>query len=552
MVINVNDEIELRALELSDAHDIFTTIDSQRAYLGRWLPFVESTKELADTVDFVKSLIFTPNPRSNMVFTIRVRGQFAGLVGFKDSDVGNKKTEIGYWLSEEFQKQGVMTRSVEKLFHHAFHELDMNRVQILCAIGNTPSRQIPIRLGFHLEGIMKEGELLSDGRFTDLEVYRLTRSEFLGEAAEGSKRTHFVEEISWGNKKELLFVMAASLIATTIAKIPDFTGIDPDYFYPRNLSFVLFPLLAVYFIWKQRLSWKKTLLIGLAFAGSVLYINTLPVDEGSDTLMLACIHMIFFSWSLLGFAFAGNQPGKFDKRIGYLRYNGDLVVMSTLILIAGALFALVTLALFRLVDTGAEQFYMRYVIPWGLSSAAIFATYLVQANPRLVANVSPVIAKIFTPLLLVTLVVYLILVIATDKDPFHNREFLFHFNVLLVGVMAIIHFSIAENSHRASNRWVNLQLPALAVVTIIVNVIALAAILFRITEWGVTPNRIVVLGSNILILVNLLMVTFQLIMSMRNNRGGESVERFIAGYLPVYVVWVAIVTFLFPLLFQYK
>ena len=486
MLIIVDNEIVLRPLELSDAHDIFTTIDTQRAYLGKWLPFVANTKEVADTMEFVKSVVFAPSHRSELVYTIRVRDEFAGVIGFKDTDSANKKTELGYWLSEKFQKQGVMTRSVEKLCSIAFHEMGMNRVQILCAVGNNPSKQIPIRLGFHLEGIVKEGELLSNGHFTDLEVYRMTRSEFLEEVPSGSKRSHSAkergsgkhyfmdengsrrshsaEEISWGNKKELLFVIAASIIAGVIAKIPDFTAIDPDYFYPRNISFVVFPLLTVYFIWKRKLSWKKTLLIAAAITGSVIYINSLPKDEGSDTLMLACIHLILFSWSILGFAFVGNRPRRYDKRIDYLRFNADLVVMTSIILIAGALFSAVTLGLFRLVDTGAEQFYLRYVVPLGLSASPIWAAYLVQLNPRLVANISPVIAKIFTPLLLVTLVIYLVLVIVTGKDPFHDRRFLFYFNVLLVGVMALIHFSIAENPTTRS-RLANSENPSTAAQT---------------------------------------------------------------------------------------
>ena len=60
------------------------------------------------------------------------------------------------------------------------------------------------------------------------------------------------EKISWGTNKELIVVLVISFIAGLIAKIPDFTGITPDYFYPRNIAFVAFPLLAVYFAWKHK------------------------------------------------------------------------------------------------------------------------------------------------------------------------------------------------------------------------------------------------------------------------------------------------------------
>jgi NADH:ubiquinone oxidoreductase subunit K len=92
----------------------------------------------------------------------------------------------------------------------------------------------------------------------------------------------------------------------------------------------------------------------------------------------------------------------------------------------------------------------------------------------------------------------------------------------------------------------------LSVVTIIVNGIALSAILFRISEWGMTPNRAAVLGGNVLILVNLLLVTLQLYKVLSKKANISAVGNAIAFYLPVYCVWATIVTFLFPFLFGFK
>ncbi len=179
MIIPVDSEIELRQLKMEDVHDIFQTIDSQRVYLGEWLPFVEPTQKLEDTENFVKSVVNVTADQFEYVFTIRKEGAFAGLIGFKDTDKLNRKTEIGYWLSESCQKQGIITKSVEKLCDFAFNEQGMNRVQIKCAVGNIPSKKIPQRLGFILESIEREGELLANGNFTDLEVYSRLKKEWL-------------------------------------------------------------------------------------------------------------------------------------------------------------------------------------------------------------------------------------------------------------------------------------------------------------------------------------------------------------------------------------
>ncbi len=177
MLLKVDNKTELRILEIADISDIFNTIDTQRDYLGEWLPFVSSTNELSDTEDYVKSVINAINFLAEQTFTIQVNGEFAGIIGYKDTDWANKRTEIGYWLSEKFQRRGIMTRSVEKLCEYAFIDMDLNRVQIKCAVGNVRSKRIPIRLGFKLEGVERDGELLSNGKFTDIEIYSKLRNE---------------------------------------------------------------------------------------------------------------------------------------------------------------------------------------------------------------------------------------------------------------------------------------------------------------------------------------------------------------------------------------
>lgn len=176
-IIQLSDEIILKQVEFSDAQDIFSTIDSQREYLGKWLPFVSNTRTVKDSEAFVKSILDIPLSRREYVFVIKYCNNFAGMIGFKDSDNFNRKTEIGYWLSKDLQKKGIVTKSVRALIEFAFFELHFNRVQIKCAVANTLSRNIPIRLGFEFEGIERDGELLSNGIFTDIEVYSLLRSD---------------------------------------------------------------------------------------------------------------------------------------------------------------------------------------------------------------------------------------------------------------------------------------------------------------------------------------------------------------------------------------
>jgi len=360
------------------------------------------------------------------------------------------------------------------------------------------------------------------------------------------------QDISWGTRKELILVITVSFIAGLMAKIPDFFSIDPEYYYPRNLGFIVFPMLAIYFAWKHQIQRKTIITAAVAFGLSALYINFLPNDAESDTLILACIHLPLFLWAVLGYTFVGDQFRNYARRLDFLKYNGDVVVMTTLIVIAGGLFSGVTMGLFELIDIKIEDFYFKKIAIWGLAAAPILGTFLVQTNPQLVGKVSPVIARVFTPIVLVTLVIYLIAVIYTGKDPYNDREFLLVFNALLIGVMAIIFFSIAEAAKNTNNKIGILLLFSLSLVTVILNGIALSAILFRISEWGITPNRLAVLGGNILMLINLLLVTNNLFKTLKYKNDIEKVEESIASFLTVYTLWTIVVAFLFPVFFGFK
>ena len=360
------------------------------------------------------------------------------------------------------------------------------------------------------------------------------------------------DDISWGKSGELLFMMNASLVAFIIAKVPSFLPINEEFFYIRNIGFIIFPVLMAYFAWKNRLSAGKISLIAGATLLASIFINFLPDVKESDTIILSCIHLVLFLWAMLGFAYVGENRNNVDKRLGYLKYNGDLIVMTTLMLIAGGIMTAVTIGLFKLIGFQIEEVYFKYFGIFGLVAAPIFGTFLTQTNPQLVGKVSPVIARIFSPLVLVMLMIYLSAIVYSGKDPYNDREFLLIFNGLLVGVMAIIFFSVAETSNGAKSQAEVWVLFLLSLVTVLVNGIALSAILFRISEWGITPNRAAVLGGNVLILINLLLVTTQLFRVISKKAKITVVGNVIAFFLPIYVVWTIFVTFLFPFVFGFK
>jgi ribosomal-protein-serine acetyltransferase len=172
-------EIVVRILDEPDAPAVFALTNKNRAYLRRWLPWIDSTLELADSVAFIRDSLVRYASHNGFACGIWYRGELAGTISLHKIDWRDRKVEIGYWLGESFQGKGIMTKACSTLISYAFERLRLHKVEIHCAIGNVRSRAIPERLGFAHEGIISQGEWLYD-HFVDMVVYGMLAHEWIG------------------------------------------------------------------------------------------------------------------------------------------------------------------------------------------------------------------------------------------------------------------------------------------------------------------------------------------------------------------------------------
>jgi hypothetical protein len=184
-----------------------------------------------------------------------------------------------------------------------------------------------------------------------------------------------------------------------------------------------------------------------------------------------------------------------------------------------------------------------------LPAVPVLAAFLVQKNPYLVSKISPLIARIFTPLVFLTLLLFLGATFFTKKDLFTDREYLLVFNGVLIGVMALLLFSLSEVTKKSFSKFYQFLVVGLAALALIDNGLALSAIIFRLAEFGISPNRLAVLGSNLLMMGHVAWVTKSLIGFVQGKAEITLVENSMTGFLPYYGAWAALVAFVFPLVF---
>ncbi len=354
---------------------------------------------------------------------------------------------------------------------------------------------------------------------------------------------------------EIITVIAICLFTALLIKIPAILrlGLTDEAFYMKNAAIIVFFGLTLCTAWINRITGIKTLIItALAFLIPAIYINLLPSANQGKSVNLAFIHLPFLMWFIYGILFTNYDLRDLDKRTGYIRYTGDLAIVYALIAIAGGILSAVTIGLFNSIGLKIEQLYAENIIITGAAAAPVAGAFIIDKYPSIVSRTAPLIAALFSPLVLITLVVFLITMLVTGKDPYNDRDFLLIFNIMLLGVMAIIIFSVSENQEVRYRKFNAAVLLILSALSIIIDIIALSAIFYRLGEYGLTPNRIAVLVSNVLVLINLILIMIRLFAINFKAKDFGIVEKTVSGFLPVYLVWITIVVFLFPLIFGMK
>lgn len=173
----INDDLSLKLIELRDGERIFELTNKSRGYLREWLPWLDTTIKLEDTIAFIKGCLKRLAENNSLNSVIIFKGEIVGIASYNNINWSNKTAYIGYWLGEEFQGNGIMTEVAKTLTNYAFNELCLNKVEIRAAVENKKSRNIPEKLNFVNEGCIRQAEWLYD-HYVDHVVYGILAEEW--------------------------------------------------------------------------------------------------------------------------------------------------------------------------------------------------------------------------------------------------------------------------------------------------------------------------------------------------------------------------------------
>jgi hypothetical protein len=355
-----------------------------------------------------------------------------------------------------------------------------------------------------------------------------------------------------GDRSGWVPVVVFGILAGIFVKIPYFFGLTFDEnleFYLRNVSLLGIAGVAAYLLWRHRASLSYVLATIAGFAVIAIAANIWNLDVDGDALPMTALHVPIAVWVVVGLAYALARWRTTEGRMDYVRFTGEFLIYLVLIQTAATILLILVGVVPTLVGIDTEYFLSQWAVPCGAAAAVIVAAWLVEAKQSIVENMAPVLARIFTPLFTAAFIGLLVVVAVSGQVADLDRDLLIACDGILVVAVGLILYNLTARGADTAFGWFDWIQLTLVGSALALDTVALANIAVRITD-GWTFNRAVVLGANLILLVNLA-VSAWLLVRLKQQRPGavRSLETWQTSLIPVYGAWALVVVLVLPPVF---
>lgn len=362
-------------------------------------------------------------------------------------------------------------------------------------------------------------------------------------------KARFEHQSNRSQPKSFFFKIGLSILSISLFLRLPAIFLDPEWFFPRFLPLTLFLALAVYFQLKEFYI-KNSIYMGLCSALFYLYVSLLPDIDISTSAQMSTIHLLPVGFSLAAFSFLGQHIMSLKHRIRFIGICGELFIISVLIGLGFIVFTLFAIGMLDQLNIDAEDWYMINFGLIAMVSTPFVAGFVYDQFFEGKLAIASLLSKIFAPLFTILAFLYLIIMLIAGNTPFENREFLILFNAFLILVLAMVSFTIIDQKENESLGFTFKINLALLGISLFINILALSAVIYRLFEYGMSPNRFVVIGLNIIIFSHLTRIMMEHVKVLQKKSNVENAKSKVVDYLPVYTIWSLFVFFALPIIFQ--
>lgn len=173
------ERLVLRCPELTDLEPIHESVLESVESLRPWMPWVaDEPSTLAQRADVIRRLRTGFDRQEDLTYMLydRASGGHLGGAGLHPR-VGPGGIELGYWIRESAQGQGLAGEATQALLRVAFQFVGVDRVEIRIEPSNRASRRVVEKLEIPREAVLRR-RFPRAGDLQDVEVYSVFASDF--------------------------------------------------------------------------------------------------------------------------------------------------------------------------------------------------------------------------------------------------------------------------------------------------------------------------------------------------------------------------------------
>lgn len=281
---------------------------------------------------------------------------------------------------------------------------------------------------------------------------------------------------------------------------------------------------------------------------------------GETYQILMLFHLPLLAWIGVGLGMLGWASSE-RERFAALIKTVEIGITGGVFGAGVVAFAVITVGLFAALGLDIPEWAMQALFAGGAGLVPVIAVavafqpkrpMLEQRFEQGLGRLVPILMRLLLPLTLLVLVIYLGFIPFNFMGPFRQRELLIVYNVMLFAVMVLL---VGATPVRASDlparyhNWLRMAILAVVGLSVVISLYALAAVVYRTSLGGLTPNRLTVIGWNI---INIGLLIALLYRQWRDGRRKwvDSLQRVASIALVIYGGWALFLVLAIPFLFQ--
>ncbi len=414
---------------------------------------------------------------------------------------------------------------------------------------------------FSMKEEIKQTIIANTENFDELEqLYRANKDDFRSAikelheenaadttAAIWYSRLFYKEQKEKAKNADLLKDIGIMVLLAFIAWLPIYYENAYSYHtFPNiklTISAIFSFMISLYFFLKKGFP-LKALAVSAAFHICAFFYLWFLLDKSKESQSIdnAFYFMFILFWFAAYLCYSGRNFKNSTSLAGFIKISGELIVWYTIFFLGFLAVSFIILSLFEAIKIDFWNIWDENLLPYALCILPYASVYFIEKTKY---QFTKILANIFLPVFLAGLAVFAVMSLFSETKPYSDRDTFILFNVLLVFVICFLTYSSLGSTE---SRFINICSLALAVITVLLDLYTLSATIYRISSFGISPNKLTLLVTNITMLGNLVFILFRCFKEKSFKVPAEK----IVVYLPAYAVLAFIVVFIFPFAFKFK